>query len=230
MKRFRSRFRSKKRTGVSDSTNAKQKQQLKEGTDATKRLDRNDASNEGIKRSNAPLLNENTPIRELWKVAYEKLREEDGTLIESYETEFNKSVAAGLMQHLPFLTNKRDLMDAILRIKMDEININASSPEFKAKAGEFIQLFMKVVDSANDYISNAASANPYTSIAWTGVSLVLPVGSDQIIIGSLSTCTYSIIALAESFRAEGSSSQRARLYYVFNHSKSNARRTLYRVL
>ncbi|KAM0452466.1 hypothetical protein ACHAPV_009500 [Trichoderma viride] len=113
-------------------------------------------------------------------MAYEKLQEEDGALIKSYETGLNKSVAPSLVQIVPVKANKRDEMEAILRIKMDDINKNMSSPAFKARVGDFMQLFVKVVDSANDYISDAASANPYTSIAWTGVSLVLPVSYDQI--------------------------------------------------
>lgn len=117
-------------------------------------------------------MTENTPIRELWKVAYEKLQEEDGALIKNYEAKLQKSVVASLMQNLPFKAHMRDQMEAILRMKMEEINKDASS---LARVDDFTQLFLKVVDSANDYISDAASANSYTSIAWTGVSLVLPV-------------------------------------------------------
>lgn len=150
-------------------------QELQEEVDADKSLNENNGSNEGTKKSTTSPSTENTPIRELWKVAYEKLQEENGTLIKSYETELEKSVAASLMQNLPFKPNKRDQMEAILRIKLEEINNNVSSPTFKARAGDFMQLFVKIVDLANDYISDAARANPYTSIAWTGVSLVLPV-------------------------------------------------------
>lgn len=172
MGKILSRFRSKNKPGVPDPKNAQQNQALQEESGTNTSLGGNDGSNEDAKKSSTTLLTENTPIRELWKVAYEKLQEEDGALIKKYESKLQTSVVASLMQHLPFKANMGDQMEAILRIKMDENNKNASS---LATVDEFAQLFLKVVDSANDYISNAASANPYTSIAWTGVSLVLPV-------------------------------------------------------
>lgn len=172
MKRILSRFRSKNKTGIPDSRITQQTQDFQQGTDANKPLNGNDGSNDGTNRPNPPLLTENTPILELWKVAYEKLQEEDGILIKDYETKLKKSVPASLIQSPAFKANKRDEMETILRMKMAEINKNASSV---ARMDDFGQLFFKVLDSANDYISDAASANPYTSIAWTGVSLILPV-------------------------------------------------------
>lgn len=179
MRRLRELFRSKSKTGVPDTRNTQQNQKLHKGTDTNEPLAGSDKSNEGTERSSTPLLTEHTPIRELWTLAYEKLRDEDGELIKNYETELKKSVPASLAQMIPIKANKRDAMEAILRIKMDKINQDVSSPQFKAKMGDFVELFSKVLDSANDYISNAASANPYTSIAWTGVSLLLPVSQDQ---------------------------------------------------
>ncbi|KAK1252130.1 hypothetical protein MKX08_003317 [Trichoderma sp. CBMAI-0020] len=172
MKKILSRLRSKKKTGIPDSRVTKQTQECQQGIDANKPLDGSDGPNEGTNRPNPPLLTENTPIRELWKVAYEKLQEEDGVLIKSYEIGLRKSFPDSLIQNPSFNANKRDEMEAILRIKMAEINKNASGV---ARVDDFRQLFFKVVDSANDYISSAASANPYTSIAWTGVSLILPL-------------------------------------------------------
>lgn len=180
IRNFLTRFRFKKKRRAPDLERNQQGQELHEGKNTNKPLDGNDGSYEGIKRYKVPLLTENTPIHELWRVAYEKLQEEDGELIKNYETELTKSVAASLVQIVPVKANNRDEIEAILRIKMDEINKNMSSSAFKARAGDFMQLFVKVVDSANDYISDAASANSYTSIAWTGVSLVLPVSDDQI--------------------------------------------------
>lgn len=175
MKRLRSRFRSKFRTVVSGSTNVPNSQEVKKETGPKKPLEGNDESNEGTKRLHPPVSTENTPIRELWKVAYEKLQEEDGELIRNYESGLKKSAAASSVQMLPSNGNQRDEMDAILRTKMDEINKNISSSTFAARAGEFAQVFLKLVVSARDYIGEAASTSPYTSIAWAGVSLILPV-------------------------------------------------------
>ncbi|KAH0531339.1 hypothetical protein TsFJ059_000184 [Trichoderma semiorbis] len=117
-------------------------------------------------------------ILDLWDIAYEKLREEDAKLIEDYEAKLKGSVTAGIAQTLNLRQNRREWMQAILTSKMDEVNKDKSKLEsgnFKTQAKETIQLVLNIVNSAKDYIGNAASANPYTSIAWTGVSFFLPL-------------------------------------------------------
>lgn len=130
MKKILSRLGSKKKKVVLHSKNVQQSQELQGKVDTSKLLNEKDGPDECTKRSNTPALTEDTPIRELWRVAYEKLREEDGELIKNYETELKKSVAASLVQMLPAKANQRDEMDVILRAKMDEIYKNVSSPTF----------------------------------------------------------------------------------------------------
>ncbi|PNP58266.1 hypothetical protein THARTR1_01781 [Trichoderma harzianum] len=112
---------------------------------------------------------EDTPIRELWNIAYEKLREEDGKLVEDYEAQLKGSVTAGLGQTLNLKQNRREWMQAILSSKMEEVNKKLEPSSFKAQAKDTMQLILNIVDSAKDYIGNAANSNPYTSIAWTGL-------------------------------------------------------------
>lgn len=122
---------------------------------------------------------QDTPIRELWNTAYEKLGEQDGALIADYEAKLTGSVTAGLGQAFNLKQNRREWMQAILESKMEEVNkdeLKPGSGNFKTQAKGAMQLILNIVNSANDYISNAASSNPYTSIAWTGVSFLLPVG------------------------------------------------------
>lgn len=118
---------------------------------------------------------EDTPIRELWNVAYEKLREEDGKLIKDYEAKLIGSVTTGLGQTLNLKQNRREWMQAILSSKMEEVNNGLEPGSFTAQAKDTMQLVLNIVNSTKDYIDNAASVNPYTSIAWTGVSFFLPV-------------------------------------------------------
>ncbi|KAL7932058.1 ankyrin repeat-containing domain protein [Trichoderma chlorosporum] len=142
------------------------------------------STNESIKQSESlrnpvtPLSLENIPVRELWNVAYEKLREEDGALIAEYEAKMRGSVVAGLAEALRPTTNVRERMWAILQSKMDEVNNNTmklklGSAEVTMK--DAAQLVLSVVGSANDYITQAVGANPYASIAWAGVSFLLPL-------------------------------------------------------
>ncbi|PKK54169.1 hypothetical protein CI102_1362 [Trichoderma harzianum] len=121
-------------------------------------------------------LTNDMPIQELWDIAYEKLREEDATLITHYEAELRGSVTAGLGQLLNLKQHRREWMQAILQSKMDKVNKNdleLRSGNFKGQAKDVKQPFITAVNLANDYIGDVASANPCTSIAWTGVSCLL---------------------------------------------------------
>ncbi|KAL8372306.1 hypothetical protein RB595_001885 [Gaeumannomyces hyphopodioides] len=119
-----------------------------------------------------------TPIRELWNTAYENLRGEDADLITDYEAKLCGNLAAGFDSILGPKADRRDRMAAILKHKMDEVNRDAwrlkfGSSEFQVK--DVVGPVLSVVNSANQYIADAASSNPYTSIAWAGVGLLLPL-------------------------------------------------------
>ncbi|KAL6823367.1 ankyrin repeat-containing domain protein [Trichoderma camerunense] len=121
---------------------------------------------------------DNTPIRELWNVAYEKLREEEGALVAAYETKLQGSVVAGLGEALKLKSNTRERMWTILQSKMKEINkittkFNVGSTEVNMR--DVTQVVLNVMGAANSYISQAVSANPSASIAWAGVSFLLPL-------------------------------------------------------
>ena len=55
---------------------------------------------------------------------------------------------------------------------------------------------------ANDYISNALSANPYASLAWAGVSLLLPVSSFdlEVFIRSVPPLSHSSLDISSGIR------------------------------
>ena len=44
-----------------------------------------------------------------------------------------------------------------------------------AKIRKYFEQAVKVIIASKDFISSAVSANPYAALAWTGVSLLLPV-------------------------------------------------------
>ncbi|KAJ4858728.1 ankyrin repeats (many copies) domain-containing protein [Trichoderma breve] len=140
--------------------------------------DRNE-TNERSKASKvdyAPSTLDNIPIQELWNVAYERLREENGPLIAEYESSLKGVVAAGVAQTLSFKANIREQMWTILQKRMEEVNNNT-----KLKLGDHeiqmntSQLILNVINAANNYISQAVSGNPFASIAWTGISFLLPL-------------------------------------------------------
>lgn len=173
---------------------------------------------------------EDTKIQELWDVAYEKLREEDGTLIADYEAKLIGSVTAGVGQTLNLKHNRRDWMQAILQNKMEEVNKNKSKLElgnYKGQSKNVIRLVLKVANSANDFIGSAASTNPYTSIAWTGVSFLLPVSQVAISKPAEYIFTKIIIAFDEYTRGKGFLSEIIRIYRFSCCAKPDKRRTLF---
>ncbi|KAL8285848.1 hypothetical protein RB597_002768 [Gaeumannomyces tritici] len=118
------------------------------------------------------------PIRELWNTAYEKLREEDADLITDYEARLCGSLTAGFDSILGPKANRRDRMAAILKYKMDEVNRDVWKLKFgssEVQVKEVVGPVLSIVNSANEYITDATSSNPYLSIAWAGVSLLLPL-------------------------------------------------------
>ncbi|ROV91219.1 hypothetical protein VMCG_09361 [Cytospora schulzeri] len=119
-----------------------------------------------------------TPIHELWNLAYEKLRDEEQDLVEDYEAKLCGDLGAGLASTLGSKVGMRDRMDTILRRKMDDINENTwrlkfGSSEFQVK--ELVKPVLGVVNWANEYITKAVSGSPYASLAWEGISLLLPL-------------------------------------------------------
>ncbi|KAL5090457.1 hypothetical protein Trisim1_004354 [Trichoderma cf. simile WF8] len=125
----------------------------------------------------APSTLDDIPIQELWNVAYERLREENGPLIAEYESSLKGVVAAGVAQTLSFKANIREQMWAILQKRMEEVNDNTRLKlgDHEIQMKDTSQLILNVINSANNYISQTVSANPFASIAWTGISFLLPL-------------------------------------------------------
>ncbi|KAI3317226.1 ankyrin repeat-containing domain protein [Xylariaceae sp. AK1471] len=119
-----------------------------------------------------------TSIRELWNLAYENLREEDEALIDDYETKLYGDLSAGLSFMPGSKVSMRDRMQAILQHKMQQINRDIWRLKFgstEVQVRDLVQPVLGVVNWANDYITRAVSANPYASMAWAGVGLLLPL-------------------------------------------------------
>jgi hypothetical protein len=119
------------------------------------------------------------PIRELWNTVYEKLRAEEEALVRDYETKLSRDLGAGLGSMLGGkVMSRREQMEGILQRKMDQINretwkLRFGSNEYLVK--DLAEPALGAINRVNEYISGALAANPYASIAWAGVSLLLPV-------------------------------------------------------
>ncbi|KAI0520856.1 ankyrin repeat-containing domain protein [Xylaria bambusicola] len=121
---------------------------------------------------------DNTPIRELWNIAYEKLRIDDKALVLKYEKLLDGDLGANLIPTNGSKLSLRDRTHGILQRKMDEVNAATWKLKFgttDVEVREIVKPVLGVVSRANNFISAAASGNPYTAIAWMGVSVLLPL-------------------------------------------------------
>ncbi|KAL6802257.1 ankyrin repeat-containing domain protein [Trichoderma sp. SZMC 28012] len=163
--------------GRQDGTNAIGSHNTDDSIDD--QTDRNETNkrSKASKVDYAPSTLDNIPIQELWNVAYERLREEDGPLIAEYESSLKGVVAAGVAQTLSFKANIREQMWTILQKRMEEVNDNTKLRlgDHEVQMKDISQLISNVINSANNYISQAVSGNPFASIAWTGISFLLPL-------------------------------------------------------
>jgi hypothetical protein len=122
--------------------------------------------------------NDDVPIRDLWNLAYERLREEDEQLIKSYEDKIQQNLNTVSSDPIDSKSSVRDQMDAILRDKMDEVKKNSWKLRFgssETQVKDLVQPVLAVINWANDYIAGVLASNPCASMAWAGVSLLLPV-------------------------------------------------------
>ncbi|KKP04536.1 hypothetical protein THAR02_03362 [Trichoderma harzianum] len=117
-----------------------------------------------------------TPIGELWNLAYKKLQQDDGALIEEYEARLRGSVTAAQGSTLATEENKGRWMNVLLRWKMEEVQKNIWKFSFRSseiQPTEVVQPILGVVKLANDFLTTALASNPYASLAWAGVSALL---------------------------------------------------------
>jgi hypothetical protein len=133
---------------------------------------------------------QDTPIRELWNVAYERLREEEAKLVEEYESRLQQNPPPNLDRVPSLRTNRREWMDSLLKHKMQETQANIWKLTFGYSEIHFtgtVQKILGVLKQVNGYVTTAVSSNPSASLAWAGVGLLLPVG--EILVSSLLSLT-----------------------------------------
>ncbi|KAI0968046.1 ankyrin repeat-containing domain protein [Xylaria arbuscula] len=124
-----------------------------------------------------PLIDVDTPITELWHIAYNKLRMVNEILILDYESKQYGDLSSALAP-LGANVSLRERTNAILQHKMKEVDKDTWRLKFGStdvQIRDIAQPILGVVSRANDYISTALSSNPYASVAWMGISLLLPL-------------------------------------------------------
>ncbi|KAH8821892.1 hypothetical protein F5884DRAFT_746178 [Xylogone sp. PMI_703] len=132
----------------------------------------------GSRNTQIPVL---APISDLWNEAYSDLERTDENLVKDYETTILGNVGAAVGSTVTFSGSKlrrKEEMPVVLESKLKEVDKNRWKLKFGSKDIPVADLTASVVGAvywANGYISDAVNANPYASIAWAGVGLLLPL-------------------------------------------------------
>jgi hypothetical protein len=124
------------------------------------------------------------PICELWNEAYEDLKAKEGSLMNDYEAAMSKDIPTILGSSTLAIVApqvaimRKEQMAALVEMKSAEAKKNA----WKLRYGDHEVLLkdlagpvVNVIKDVESFVDGAVSANPYASIAWAGVSLLLPV-------------------------------------------------------
>ncbi|KAM0522461.1 hypothetical protein ACHAPE_002051 [Trichoderma viride] len=173
---LRKKFSSGKKTSSSHDTGIQQDQATKLHAPTPPR---EHADSKHIKPKLPVQLNlVDAPIQELWNVAYEKLCQEDAKLIQDYEGKIQEDLTAGSGLILAPSINARERMELVLKSKMDKVKRDAWRLQFgdsEIQIAAILPIFASIASKANAYISTALTANPPASLAWGGISALLPL-------------------------------------------------------
>lgn len=112
----------------------------------------------------------------LWMRAYKALEIRDPDLVAAYARHLDPSCDTSTTPAEPALSPK--LIEAVIKAKLQDNEAKkfvfhlGTEPIKVQEQGEKI---VKFILWSNDFISTAVSAQPYAALAWSGVSILLPV-------------------------------------------------------
>ena len=114
--------------------------------------------------------------RNLWMHAYEALKLRDPDLVTAYERHLTSADSSHTVSAFPSLNPK--LIEAIIKVKLEDREANrlvVNLGRQPIKVREHDEKILKFILWSNDFISAAVSIQPYAALAWSGVSILLPV-------------------------------------------------------
>ncbi|KAG5795862.1 hypothetical protein H9Q69_005080 [Fusarium xylarioides] len=124
----------------------------------------------------APKENNNS-IRQLWAVAYKSLRDEEDSPVQAFEDQIRRNLP-DIADRMSSDANEKDWMSKVLEKQMDKVKrdtLKLRFGNFEVEAQDVVKSVLAVVDWSKDYVTKALSSNPTASIAWGGVTLLLPL-------------------------------------------------------
>lgn len=124
---------------------------------------------------------ESKSILGLWSEAYQDLKAQQSELVNKYEARLSNDplmILSPISGLLGIQVSAQDQMATFLRKKMSEVEGKAwklkfGDKEFRVK--DLAEPVVGIIKWTEKYVDGAISANPYASVAWAGISLLLPL-------------------------------------------------------
>ena len=117
--------------------------------------------------------------RSLWALAYDDLQKSNPELIKKFN--FCLGIKTPDTDDGNFVHSR---IDKIVQKALEELRkVDSSKEKLNGTSAAIRKCFeraVKFIIASNDFVSSAVSANPYAALAWTGVSLLLPVSWSEI--------------------------------------------------
>ncbi|KAF5593388.1 ankyrin repeat [Fusarium subglutinans] len=136
----------------------------------------------------APTKSHNS-IRQLWAVAYMSLRNEEDSPVQAFEDQIRCNMP-DIADRMSSDASTKDWTSSVVQTQMDQVKrdtLKLRFGNFEVEAQEVVKSVLAVVNWSKDYVSKALSSNPTASIAWGGVTLLLPVSQYLIIVQQASS-------------------------------------------
>jgi hypothetical protein len=111
---------------------------------------------------------------DLWKLAYNKFRNEEPDLLGDYDKHVlgDAAVNTDLSSRASVETALNNLLED-RKTKQWKVSVYGHDVEIRAQIGRLV----KILRWSDPLVKDAVSTQPYAALAWSGVSLLLPVRS-----------------------------------------------------
>ena len=131
---------------------------------------------------------EDAESKNLWNEAYERLRQENSKLVDTYEKDLLASGSSELQKSGAKSgadasvgtrgKNREEQLQNLVKDKLDamqksRLKITVGGEEIIVK--DQVRKVIRTIIFCKDFIGDAISAEPHASLAWAGVLIILPV-------------------------------------------------------
>lgn len=156
----------------------------------TKKLDSDNEPDGREPTKHGQQLMEDAESKNLWDEAYERLRQENSKLVDTYEKDLLESNSpepqksgAKSGADAPVVTggkNREERLQNLVKDKLDamqkaRLKVTVGGEEIVVK--DQVCKIIRTIISCKDFIGAAISAEPHASLAWAGVLIILPVST-----------------------------------------------------